>query len=194
MKYEIRAELLELIIEKQAKLINYQRILINFNSIWGKYADLLQSDKLSAKFIHRQYVKINEASKELAALESQSEDSEEIPKRTAEELYQKGIDPRFENHLTEGGVEKVFNEKAKDPKYVALRYNSFVAFAENEDGITIFDFVCKVMEEYARQFRGQKEVSDERSILIQFLSEYLYIKLPEGKDCIDVVDEYLKSK
>ena len=32
---------------------------------------------------------------------------------------------------------------------------------------------------------------DERSLIIQFLAESTWIKLPEGKDCIDIADKWL---
>ena len=53
----------------QAELIEAQTILINFISIWGKFADLLQTDKLSAKFISRQFDKIGPLKKKLTELE-----------------------------------------------------------------------------------------------------------------------------
>jgi hypothetical protein len=57
-KYDIKAETLDAIIAKQAELIESQQILINFISLWGKFADLLQEQPLSAKFIANQFTKI----------------------------------------------------------------------------------------------------------------------------------------
>jgi hypothetical protein len=35
---------------------------------------------------------------------------------------------------------------------------------------------------------------DERSLLIEFLSTNTRLILPKGKDCIDIIDEYLHTK
>jgi len=48
--------------------------------------------------------------------------------------------------------------------------------------------MIKMMKEY-REYSAQ---SNLREILIQFLSENTEIILPKNKDCIDIVDKYLK--
>ena len=71
----------------QAELIEAQTILINFISIWGKFADLLQTDKLSAKFISRQFDKIGPLKKKLTELEqsiSQLQEGECYPREFVE--------------------------------------------------------------------------------------------------------------
>jgi hypothetical protein len=52
--------------------------------------------------------------------------------------------------------------------------------------------IIEAMIEYA-QSRQPEKVDDARSIIIQFLSESTWIKLPERKDCIDVADEWLRD-
>jgi primosomal protein N'' len=54
-------------------------------------------------------------------------------------------------------------------------------------------FGRKGFVECAKWLRSQIQVEDLRSELIRFLSECI-IELPEGKDCIDMVDEYLNGK
>ncbi len=80
------------LIEKLEELIANQRTLINFISIWGKFADLLHSDPLSAKFISRQLQKIRESRESLDKLEREisalkSQEGEEQPVQTAKEWF-----------------------------------------------------------------------------------------------------------
>jgi hypothetical protein len=54
-------------------------------------------------------------------------------------------------------------------------------------------FEAKMIQEYIKameEYRQQPK-KDERSLIIQFLAESTWIKLPEGKDCIDIADEWI---
>jgi hypothetical protein len=57
-------------------------------------------------------------------------------------------------------------------------------------------YALELMLEYAQSSPDKAIIakqSDLRSELVQFLAE-IKIELPEDKDCLDIVDEYLKQK
>jgi hypothetical protein len=61
-------------------------------------------------------------------------------------------------------------------------------------GIPIYRLKANDKGEYITKLCTLKAMHENaRSELIQFLSECI-VELPEGKDCIDLVDEYLKSR
>lgn len=209
----------DLIIEKQEELIKAQSVLINFISIWGKFGEFLQGQPLSAKFISRQYVNIDVAKSELAALESssssrhQENDQSDFPEidfkeQIANELTRDELIERLcEMHKSYTEMRKEWFEKVHmDDPDKSKRKESWRDFTmtDVESKQNDYDSINAVFPESKTTHRGTLEYIQPKQtagfMQIRDLTDEEWMNIPKAeilqlyKNCYKMLMEYAQSQ